>query len=176
MRTRNAQRELIDLARAVARPRRANPLLALYHWRWELGAAALVPTALIALDRAVGPLWSLVVVFCLVSAVIHWPAAGRYAKARLRAVLIQHRLRTAFTHARICTLDGRRPAILWTIPRADAVTVWLFCPAGLDPNLLRSHREVLAAACFATGVRVDRHERWAHLVALRIRTTHPAEN
>lgn len=169
-RHRDPRRDFTELIRTVGRPRRANPILLLYRWRYELVAAASVPTALLELDHAVGPLWSLLLLFALTSAVAHWPAARRFAQARLRGVLIQHRLRTAFARARICTLDGKLPAIWWTSPRGELITVWVSCPAGVDATMLDAHRETLAAACFATEVTVARHERRANWVALTVRT------
>jgi hypothetical protein len=170
---RAAQRQLADLARELGRPSRSNPVLALYRWRYEVAAAVIVPAALVGLDRAVGPIWSVVVLFCLASSVFHWPAARRFVLARVRAVVVQHRLRTAFARARVCTLDGRRPAILWVSPRESGLRVLLACPAGVDMALIREQRGVLAAACFATSVTVDRHPRFAHLVVLTVRTAEP---
>jgi hypothetical protein len=164
-----SRRQLAELARELSQPSRSNPVLALYRWRYEVAAAVIVPTALVALDRAIGPLWSIVVLFCLGSSVFHWPAARRFVLARVRAVVVQHRLRTAFARARVCTLDGRRPAILWVTPRESELRVLLACPAGVDIALIRERREVLAAACFATSVAVDRHPRFAHLVVLTVR-------
>lgn len=165
--------ELTRLARAVGTPRRANPLLVLYRWRYEVAMAIVAPTALAELDSAVGPIWSLLTLLALTSTLWHWPAARRFCRARLRSVLIQHRLRTAFVRARLCTVDGHPPAILWTVPKDDVVTVWVSCPAGLDPNAIATAHEMLAAACFATEVTMARHERRANLVALAVRTELP---
>jgi hypothetical protein len=169
----DARRQMADLARDLGRPRRSNPVSTLYRWRYEVAAAAIVPTSLVMLDRAVGLAWSLLVLFCLASTVLNWPAARRFVRVRLRGVLVQHRLRTAFARARICTLDGRGPTILWVSPRQRQVLVLLACPAGLDTDLVQESREMLAAACFATEVRVTRHPRFAHLLVLSVRTANP---
>ncbi len=169
MNRRESRRQLAELARELSQPSRSNPVLALYRWRYEVAAAVIVPPALVALDRAIGPLWSVVALFCLGSSVFHWPAARRFVLARVRAVVVQHRLRTAFARARVCTLDGRRPAILWVTPRESELRVLLACPAGVDMALIRERREVLAAACFATSIAVERHPRFAHLVVLTVR-------
>lgn len=164
---------MAELARELSQPRRGNPLLAAYRWRYEIAAAVIVPTTLIALDRAIGPLWLVVLLFCLSSSVFHWPAARRFMSRRVRAVVVQHRLRTAFAQARITTLDGRRPAILWVWPREYGLRVLLACPAGVDVSLISEHRRVLAAACFASSVAVNRHPRFAHLVVLTVRSAQP---
>lgn len=167
------RRELTQLIRAVNTPRRAHPLLALYRWRYEVTAAIVLPTAAAEIDGAIGPIWSLLALFALASTLWHWPAARRFCRARLRSVLIQHRLRTAFARARLCTVDGRLPAILWTVPKDEVLTVWVSCPAGLDPDAIVAAHEMLAAACFATEVTVARHERRANLVSLAVRTELP---
>ena len=173
MNRRETRRQMADLARELSQPSRGNPVLALYRWRYEVAAAVIVPTMLIALDRAIGPLWLVVAMFCLANSVFHWPAARRFVLARVRAIVVQHRLRTAFARARITTLDGRRPAILWVSPRESELRVLLACPAGVDVSLIREHRNVLAAACFADSVAVDRHPRFAHLVVLTVRSAQP---
>jgi hypothetical protein len=165
--------QLTELALELTRPRKPNPVVALYRWRYEVGAAVAVPVALVGLDRLVGPIWLLVVLAGLVSMVWHWPVARRFARARVRAVVVQHRLRTAFARARVCTLDGRRPAILWTTPRDREIRVLLACPAGVGVDRIRQQRRLLAAACFATEVDVARHPRFAHLVELTVRTAEP---
>lgn len=173
MNDQDPRRELTHLMRAVATPRRVNPLVALYRWRYEVVAAVAVPTAVAELNAAVGPIWSLLTTLALASMLWHWPAARRFCRARLRSILIQHRLRTAFARARLCTVDGRLPAILWTVPKDDVVTVWVNCPAGLDPDSVAAAHEMLAAACFATEVTTTRHERRANLVSLAVRTDLP---
>jgi hypothetical protein len=172
-RGRDADQHIAELALELTRPRRSNVVVALYRWRYEVGAVVAVPVALVALERAVGPIWLLVVLAALVSTVWHWPAARRLAVARIRAVVVQHRLRTAFARARVCTLDGRRPAILWTTPRERGIRVLLACPAGVGVDRIRQQRGLLAAACFATEVDVARHPRFAHLVELTVRTAQP---
>jgi len=170
MSRRKTGNQMAELARELSQPRRGNPVLALYRWRYEVATAIIVPITLISLDRAVGPLWLVVILFCLASSIFHWPAARRFTLARVRAVIVQHRLRTAFARARVTTLDGRRPAILWVWPRGSELRVLLACPAGVDISLIREHRNVLASACFASTVAVDRHPRFAHLVVLTLRS------
>jgi hypothetical protein len=52
--------------------------------------------------------------------------------------------------------------------------VRLWCPAGITAADLIAAREILAAACWATEVRVSPGIRYAHLVTLEIiRNSHP---
>lgn len=160
----------VELALELARPRRANPLLAAYRWRYEIAAAVLVPVALIELLHLIGPIWVLVGALGLVSMVWHWPAARRFVTARCRAIVVQHRLRTAFARARVCTLDGRLPAILWTTPGHDETQVLVACPAGIGIERFHDRRDLLASACFSNEVTVHRHPRFANLIVLSVHT------
>lgn len=83
-----------------------------YRWRYEIAAALLVPLALVELDRAIGRVWLAVLLADVDSMVWHWRAARRFVLGRLRAVLVQHRLRTAFARVRVCTPDSRATAIV----------------------------------------------------------------
>jgi hypothetical protein len=162
-----------ELARQLAPVKRPNPVLWLYHWRYEILAVTIVPYALVQLFLQLGPVWGVVALVAAFNWVFYWRAARRHVRGRLRAIVVQHRLRTAFTGARICTVDGRRPAILWTRPAGGDVVVSLFCPAGIGFEQLHAGRAALAAACFAAEVYVDRHPKYAALVRLTISTTRP---
>ncbi len=163
-------RQISELARELTPIARPNPLVALYHWRYEIGAVVLFPYALYALFHALGLFWSLVVLFCIVNWLVYWRSARRFVGGRLRSIVVQHRLRTGFARARVCTLDGRLPTILWSKPRGDDVEVTVFCPAGLGSARIEQQRELLASACFATDVHVYRHPRRSYLVYLSVGT------
>lgn len=168
MNRRQARDQIAELARELTAPRRPNPVLAAYRWRYELAAAAVIPFAAIELEGAVGPVWFGVVVAAVMTTVWHWPAARRFCAARIRTVIVQHRLRTAFARARICTLDGRLPAILWTSPSDTEIRVWLACPAGIDAERVSAYRRVLAAACFANDVTVVPHPKYSNMIVLSV--------
>ncbi|HEX3650047.1 MAG TPA: hypothetical protein VHV49_16585 [Pseudonocardiaceae bacterium] len=170
MSRRQARDQITELARELAQPRRANFVLAAYRWRYEIATAVLVPLVLVELDRAIGPVWLGVLLAGVASMTWHWRAARRFVLGRFRAVVVQHRLRTAFARARVCTPDGRTPAIVWTSPKEDEIRVLVSCPAGVGVDRLHQQRELLAAACFATQVGVTRHPRHANLVVLSVRT------
>lgn len=163
--------ELPELARQLAPVKRPNPLLWLYHWRYEILAVTLLPYVLVTVVLALGLVWSLIALVVAFNWVFYWRAARRHVRGRLRAIVVQHRLRTAFASARICTVDGRRPAILWTRPIDGDIVVSLFCPAGIGFDQIHAGRATLAAACFATEVYVDRHPKYAALITLTVCTT-----
>jgi hypothetical protein len=162
--------QISELARELTQVKRSNPILTLYHWRYEIAALAAIPYALYQLFDAAGVFWSLIILAGLTNMVFYWRAARRFVRGRLRTIVVQHRLRTAFARARVCTLDGRRPAILWTKPRGDDVSVLLFCPAGIGFERIHASRDLLASACFAAEVFVERHPRFAHLITLDVCT------
>src|SRR5215217_3215712 len=103
-----------------ARRRRVNPLLALYRWRYEFGLLAMV-VALVQLGRAVHPTLPVAIVLCVVAVITVWPPVRRAIGDRMRSVVVQHRLRSAFHEVALTTWAGRAPAILWSAP----------CPEGL---------------------------------------------
>jgi hypothetical protein len=154
------------------RRRRFNPLLALYRWRYEIGVIALV-AGLVQLGRTTHWLlpWAIVLVVGLVLAA--WPRTRRVVGDRVRSVVVQHRLRTAFRELSLTSWSGRAPAIVWSAPCPEGLRVHLACPAGISADDLREEREALAAACYAADVRVERDPRYATVVVLVVVTHLP---
>ena len=169
MSRRRTDDQLAELTLGLVRPRRANAILAAYRWRYEITAAIVLPISLTEVVHAIGWAWLAVLLACLASTVWHWPAARRYALTRFRVVLVQHRLRTGFARARVCTLEGKLPAILWATPYRGGVRVLVSCSAGIDADRIRARRKLLASACFASAVGIVRHPRHANLVVLSVR-------
>ncbi|WUH84102.1 hypothetical protein OG494_00875 [Amycolatopsis sp. NBC_00438] len=135
-----------------------------YHWRWELLAVTLLPYGLVMFGLWAGPAWaSGTLGAVLVLALLR----RRHVRTRIRAVVVQHRLRAAFPSLRLP--GGRRPAILWTRPRGGDIEVSLYGREAFEH--LHRHRAVLAAACAVPEVYVDRHPRFASLVTLTISPT-----
>lgn len=176
-RTEHLPDTIAELAREAARPRRRNALLAPYRWRYELAALVLVPLALTSLVTAAGVWWTLAAVVGLGALGWHLPGARPALALRAWTIVVQHRLRTGFARARVCTVDGRLPAILWTAPRDGGVRVLVACPAGVGPDRIHERRALLAAACFADEVEVARHPRLSGLavVFLRPRPKHDTD-
>jgi hypothetical protein len=77
-------------------------------------------------------------------------------------------------NAWVQTRSGKLPFILSTTPTAYGEQVRLWLRAGLTAGDLHASRDVLAAACWATEVRVVPSPSHAHLVTLEIiRIRHP---
>ncbi|GAB3324196.1 hypothetical protein GCM10027511_32830 [Hymenobacter humi] len=132
------------LDHAIRPIRPPNPVVAIYRWRYEL---ALV-VGLIAAAPTIAALTPVLVVGITALAVLPLgvPQVRHLAWLRVRAVVLQHRLRTAFRAARIHSNSGRIPAIVWTSPRTNADRVHLFLPAGLTPELLVDQTDRIAVA------------------------------
>jgi hypothetical protein len=146
--------------------RRANPFVQIYHWRYELGLLAVL-VVVVVLGRRHGWAVPLAVVAALVVLLMVWPAARRVATDRIRSVVIQHRLRSAFTELCLVTWPGRTPAVLWTAHRRDVLRVHLLLPAGIaasqfTPEVL----EALATACDVPAVDIEPVPRHTAVVVL----------
>ncbi|WP_018333072.1 hypothetical protein [Actinomycetospora chiangmaiensis] len=165
--TEDAEDFLGDLHHAIRPVRPPNPIVALWRWRYELallvGAAVAAPTVAELSSALVVGLTALVVLPLGVPQVRHlvW--------LRVRGVVLQHRLRTAFRAARIHSNSGRIPAILWTSPRTHADRVHLFLPAGLTPELLEGQTDRIAVATGGVHAEVlpTRHRFVVKLVIVR---------
>lgn len=140
--------------------------LRVYHWRWEILAVTLLPYGVVTFALWAGPAWT---------SAVSAAAAGlavlrrRRVRARIRAVVLQHRLRAVFPRLRLP--GGRHPAILWSRPRGGDIVVSLYGREAFEH--LHRNRTVLAAACAVPEVYVDRHPRYASLVTLTISPTPP---
>jgi hypothetical protein len=166
-----------SLEMAVRKVQRPGPLELAWQWRWELGVlttlgglSALIATSIgltgLAVTAAAG-LAAGTVLLCR-------PPARRWIIARAWCVITPHRVRAGCVNAWVQTRSGRLPIILTTTPAAFGERVRLWLRAGLTAADLHAARDVLAAACWATEVRVVPSGRHAHLVTLEvIRTRHP---
>jgi hypothetical protein len=87
-------------------------------------------------------------------------------------VLIRHRIRTAFAQAGVTSREGRLPLVMHVAPTrvGTRVTVWM--RAGNAVEQLGDEDSVkvgiVRAACWAREVRIDRSDRWSHIVRLRL--------
>jgi len=146
-----------SLETAVTGARRPGPAELAWNWRWELGLLAVlaVPSGLIA-------------------RLLLWPPARPWCVSRAWCLITPHRVRAGCVNAWVQTRTGKLPFILATTPMADGERVRLWLRAGLTAADLHAARDVLAAACWATEVRVVRSPTRAQLVTLEvIRTRHP---
>jgi hypothetical protein len=113
------------------------------------------------------------VVLVVGGALAAWPRTRRMVGDRVRSVVVQHRLRTAFRELSLTSWSGRAPAIIWSAPCPEGLRVHLACPAGISADDLVEEREALAAACYAADVRVERDPRHATVVVLVVVTRIP---
>lgn len=155
------------LDHAIRPVRPPNPVVAMYRWRYEL---ALLVGAVVAAPAIAALTPTLVVgITALVVLPLGVPPVRHLVWLRIRAVVLQHRLRTAFRAARIHSNSGRLPAILWTSPRTRADRVHLFLPAGLTPELLEGQTDRIAVATGGEHAEVlpTRHRFVVKLVIVR---------
>ncbi len=156
------------ILRTDDRRRPPNPVLALYRWRYELALVGAI-AGMIYLGHVThwtAPLGVLIVIAIVLGV---WPRARRVVEDRVRVVVVQHRLRSAFHELGLTTWVGRTPAILWTAPRREGLRVHLLCPAGIAARQFTPRvRAALAAACDAPDVLVEPNPRHPALVVLVI--------
>ena len=170
-----ARQTRADLEYALGTVARANLIVAVWRWRYELAAAAALAAPWIALPTApaAGLTAGLAAALVLTAS---FPRGRRLLAARLWCIVTPHRIRSACAHAWIHSRYGKLPVILLTRSQPLGERVYLWCRAGISAADFSSARELLTAACMATDVQVSRHSRYAHLVALDvIRREPPAE-
>jgi len=167
-----------SLETAVTEVRRPGPAELTWNWRWELGILCLlaVPAGLIASEFGLLAL-SIAAgagLAASTAALLCWPPARQWCIARAWCLITPHRLRAGCVNAWVQTRGGKLPFILATTPTAYGEQVRLWLRAGLTCADLQAAKDVLAAACWATEVRVVPSASRAHLVTLEIvRTRHP---
>src|SRR5690349_11737078 len=115
------------------RPRRRfNPLPIPWRWRYEALVGIGLALGIHGLAGLIGAFTSLGVVAAFAAGCIVWPPARRFLGARIRCVVIPHRLRVGMVEASILSWRGRLPMILRASPTQRGVRVVLWCPAGVD--------------------------------------------
>jgi hypothetical protein len=169
---------LSSLETAVREVRRPGPVELAWNWRWELGIPAALAVSCWLIASTVGLLGLSVTagagLAAIAAALLLWPPARHWCISRAWCIITPHRVRAGCESAWVQTRSGKLPFILSTTPMARGELVRLWLRAGLTAADLHAARDVLAAACWATEVRVVRSPSRAHLVALEvIRTRHP---
>lgn len=160
---------------ASGRVARANPVVAAWHWRYELAGAAGLSAAWLALGIATAAWLTAGLVALLITAAC-FPPGQRFLAARMWCIVTPHRVRVGCAQAWIHSRYGKLPLIWMTRSQPFGERVYLWCRAGISAVDFSSARELLTAACWAKNVQVSRHVRYAHLVALDvIRRESPAE-
>jgi hypothetical protein len=155
------------LGYAITTVSRANPIVATWRWRYELVVAAALAAAGIALGTAAAAALTggLAATLALTAC---FPRGRRFLAARAWCIVTAHRVRTGCAQAWIHSRYGKLPFILWTQSRPSGERVYLWCRAGTEAADFSSARELLTAACMAKDIRVSRHARSAHLIALDV--------
>lgn len=163
---------------SALRSRRPNPFVVIWRWRYELALAAGLPAAAIAIARGLGVTWLVGAVLALTAVFGAWPDGRRLLVKRAWCVVTPHRLRTGCAHSWIQSRSGKLPIILFTTPQPFGERVLLWCVAGISAEDLVAAKDLLIAACWATDMRITRHQRHAHLVVvdvIRQRQTSPPD-
>jgi hypothetical protein len=167
-----------SLETALKPARRAGLVELTWNWRWELGILAGLAAAAGLIASAVGPAGLAVAAGAGLAAaaavLLCWPTARRWSISLAWCLITPHRLRAGCMSAWVQTRSGKLPFILAATPADYGEQVRLWLRTGLSPADLHAARDLLAAACWATEVRVVPSPRHAHLVTLEvIRTRRP---
>jgi hypothetical protein len=146
---------------------RANPLVIMWRWRYELIAVAslIAPWAALGVTVGAAITGGLAVVL---AGVLAWSGTRRQVLARIWCIVTPHRVRVGCAQAWIHSRYGKLPVILATTREPFGERVYLWCRAGTSVQDLYSARELLAAACWADDIRVSRDPKYAHLVLLDV--------
>jgi hypothetical protein len=162
--TRQAQAGLYYVAGTVSR---ANPIVAAYRWRYELAG----PVILFAEWMTLGWAWAALtagLAAAMVGVTACSPRGREFLVARAWCIVTPHRVRVGCAQAWIHSRNGKIPIVLITRRKPFGERVYLWCRAGTSAGDLTAEGELLTAACWADSIRVTRHPRYAHLVALDV--------
>jgi len=147
---------------------RANPAVAAWRWRYELGLLGALIAVLVWLGLLVGLVTIANVAGLLGVLAAIFPALRRYLAARFWCVVTQHRVRAGCVQAWIHSRYGKIPVILLTTRQPFGERVYLWCRAGTTASDFAAARELLATACWADDVLILRSDRHAQLVRLDV--------
>lgn len=150
--------------RPVAPP---SVLVVLWRWRWEVAIFAGLPAGITLLIARIGLPESLAMIGVL-AATLALPEVRHSLGARIRCVVMAHRVRTGCAQAWIQTRSGKLPVILLTSPRSYGERVYVWCRAGISREDFEGARDVLQSACWAGEVWVSSHPRYSHIVILDV--------
>lgn len=166
-RLRGARQARAQLEFALTPVARANPAIVAWRWRYELLGAASLAAAWTALGIRTAVAVNIGLT-ALLAVTVTSQAGRQFLGARAWCIVTPHRVRAGCAHAWIHSRDGKIPAVVHTRHYPFGERVYLWCWAGICAEDLFLSRELLAAACWAEDVRVSRHPRYAHVVALDV--------
>ena len=166
---RNETRQLADWPAPLQPPhRRASVFGLAWWWRYEFGLALGLTIGGYALASAIGPGQVVLGVAITAALVGPWPATHRAVTASAWRIITPHRLRVGFVQAGIQDWNGRLPIILHTTQQPFGERALIWCQAGASAADFRSARTILAAACWATAIKVTRDEGHTNLVTIDV--------
>jgi hypothetical protein len=164
--------DMLDGIEAAGTPTARPGIFAIvWRWRYELGSSAVVTGSAIAIDVTAGTTGLITAAATMAAsavAALWWPPSRRSIVARVRCVVVQHRVRAGLASAWVQTRSGKLPVIVRTVPRPFGERMLLLCRAGTTPRDLVAAREILRVACWAADARVTYDERRPHLVTIDI--------
>jgi hypothetical protein len=150
---------------------RGGPLTTCWNWRHELAIPAALAGGGVAVGLELGTIWLVAIAtagLAGLAALLCWPPSRSRLIARAWSLITPHRIRVGCKHAWVQTRSGRLPIVLRTIPADFGERVVLWCLAGITVRDLYAARDILAAACWASEVRVRPSPRRAHIVTLEV--------
>jgi hypothetical protein len=165
---RSEGRLLAELETAFQPGRRATIFGYAWWWRYELAIALGLAGVIFLLAQAVGAAWAVIGVAATLAGGALCPPVRRPLATAAWRIITPHRLRVGFAQARIQSRNGRLPTIVRTTSQAFGERVLVWCPAGTSVADFRSARPELAAACWATDIKVAAHDRYAQLATLDV--------
>ncbi|MCW2890496.1 MAG: hypothetical protein JWL58_7358 [Streptosporangiaceae bacterium] len=154
--------------RALIRPATPSLLTVVWRWRYEIVLVLGVPTGLICVSRLVGPSPTAVAVTAILLSVVIWPGGVRASTDRIWCMITAHRIRVGFTETLIITLHGKIPIVLMVRAQPFGERVFVWCRGTLTPADMAEARERLAAACWATDVRVGQSLKHPNIAILDV--------
>jgi hypothetical protein len=166
---RRSHRHLLEDLEDLLIPARHATIAGLaWSWRYELALLTGPPLAMMGLIHILGMALALTSASALVGVFGPWPPRHQLYIAHAWRIITPHRVRAGCAQARIQSRTGRLPTILRTTrePFGERLTIW--CPAGTSAGDFRSARTILAAACWAADIRIERNERHAQLLTLDV--------
>ena len=159
---------LPDLLSELRPVRRPNPVVLLWRWRWELLLGVGLPATVAAIGIQLGWAWPLAVLGVAGGTFTSSSAARQWLIARIRCIVMAHRIRTGCAQAWIQTRYGRLPIILLTIPKLYGERAYIWCPAGISLEDFEERRDLLRSACWASDIKVMSSSRYSHIVVLDV--------
>jgi len=145
-----------------------NLLVVLWRWRYEAGALAAAAASTMSLASSIGLVPACCAITSTIGVALAWPQARRLILRRAWCVITAHRVRTGCAQAYIRAANGKLPILLTTRPRPFGQQVIMWCRAGTCAEDFAGAAGAIAAACWATEVRVSQHSQRAQLVRLDI--------